>query len=64
MNATRISNWDISEVNQSRLVLKTLLVSKNDAKGKEDFVKLATVVEQELGKVFQYEGNYKLNTTP
>jgi len=52
MNATRISNWDISEVNQSRLVLKTLLVSKNDAKGKEDFVKLATVVEQELGKVF------------
>lgn len=46
MNATRITNWDIAEVNQSRLVLKTLLVSKNDKKGKEDFVKLANCVEQ------------------
>lgn len=44
MNATRITNWDISDVNQSRLVLKTLLVSKNDQKGKEDFVKLASIV--------------------
>lgn len=46
MNATRITNWDIAEVNQSRLVLKTLLVSKNDSKGKEDFVKLGNCVEQ------------------
>ncbi len=46
MNCTRITNWDIAEVNQSRLVLKTLLVAKNDQKGKEDFLRLANVVEQ------------------
>jgi hypothetical protein len=55
MNATRISNWDISEVNKSRLVLKTLLVHKNYEKAKEDFVKLATIVESEhVGQVFEY----------
>lgn len=51
MNATRITNhdlsdWDISEVNQSRIALKTLLVSKNDIKGKQDFLRLARIVEQ------------------